>query len=212
MIYDRAAIMNTAWASVARMRKAGHRGTVHELLSRALSCAWWDAKVEMSARRAAAAAQAECEALEARSSADLEAAIVALENRNTLGHDGLERLGKLRAAYRAAIQREEAEREAEAFAAKRALIASAGGRFATVTFIKKDGSERVMRVQPAALKYHVVGEAASEAAKKAIETRAQRHPNLLPVWDAEKAATRSVNLATITRIAVNGAVHEFTIH
>ena len=81
--------------------------------------------------------------------------------------------------------------------------------FAAVTFIKKDGSERTMQVQPATLKFHVKGDAASEAAQKAVETRALRHPHLLAVWDAEAKAARSVNLATITRIAVNGTVHEF---
>ena len=89
------------------------------------------------------------------------------------------------------------------------LIASAGGRFCAVTFTKKDGSERVMRVQPAKLRHHVKGDAATDAGKRATATRAQRHPNLMPVWDAEKDAPRSVNLATVSRIAVNGQVHSF---
>ena len=54
-------------------------------------------------------------------------------------------------------------------------------------------------------------EAASEAAKRAVATRAERHPHLLPVWDAEAKAPRSVNLATVSRISVNGQVHSFPI-
>ncbi|WP_171174918.1 hypothetical protein [Ruegeria sp. HKCCD8929] len=83
------------------------------------------------------------------------------------------------------------------------------GRFTSVTFTKKDGTERVMRVQPAALRQHVKGEVASEAARKAIMTRARRHPHLLPVWDAEARAARSVNLATVTRIAADGHIYHF---
>ena len=79
------------------------------------------------------------------------------------------------------------------------------------TVIKKDGTPRTMRVQPAKLKYHLVGKDASDAAQRASRTRAERHPQLMPVWDADKAATRSLNLATISRIAVNGAVHEYAI-
>ncbi|MEZ5913445.1 MAG: hypothetical protein R3D84_15495 [Paracoccaceae bacterium] len=78
-----------------------------------------------------------------------------------------------------------------------------------MTFTKADGTERAMKVQPAALKFHVKGDDASEAGRKAAATRAQRHPHLLPVWDAEKRAPRSVNLATIRRIAVGGTVHTF---
>ena len=101
------------------------------------------------------------------------------------------------------------QHEAAALEEKRALIASAEGRFASVVFTKKDGTRRMMRIQPAKLKYHVKGDAACEAAQKAVQTRAARHPNLMPVWDTEAAAPRSVNLETISRIAVNGAVHEY---
>lgn len=47
------------------------------------------------------------------------------------------------------------------------------------------------------------------AALRAEQTRKARHPHLLPVWDAKACAPRSVNLATISRIAVNGVVHEY---
>ncbi|WP_288938820.1 hypothetical protein [uncultured Roseovarius sp.] len=200
MQYDRAEIMKAAWVIVRRFQ--GNGETLPALLSRALTSAWFTAKLNASA------AARQPEALEARSAADLQAQIQDMENRDTLGHEGIERLAELRAACRVAEQREHAAAELEE---KRALIASAEGRFATVVFTKKDGTRRVMRVQPAKLKYHVKGDAACEAAQKAVKTRAARHPNLMPVWDTEAAAPRSVNLETVSRIAVNGAVHEYPI-
>ncbi len=94
-------------------------------------------------------------------------------------------------------------------AAKRDLITSAGGRFCAVTFTKKDGTERRMQIQPAALRFRLRGEAASDAAKRATFTRQDRHPHLLPVWDVRAKAPRSINLRTVSRIAVNGHVHSF---
>ena len=98
----------------------------------------------------------------------------------------------------------------EAMDAKRKMIAAAAGRFVSVTFTKKDGTERHMRIQPAALRYHLKGKEASPAARRAARARAQSHPNLLPVWDADARAVRSVNLATVSRIASGGIVQRFT--
>ena len=86
---------------------------------------------------------------------------------------------------------------------------SAGGRFCGVTLTKKDGAERRMQVQPAALNIRVKGDAASERAKRATLTREARHPHLLPVWDVLARAPRAINLATVSRIAVDGQVHPF---
>jgi hypothetical protein len=99
--------------------------------------------------------------------------------------------------------------EAPDLTAKRDLIASAGGRFCAVTFTKKDGSLRKMQVQPAALRLRVKGETAGEAARQAALTRQERHPHLLPVWDIRARAPRSINLRTVSRIAVDGEVHRF---
>ena len=44
------------------------------------------------------------------------------------------------------------------WAAKRNIIASSKGRFASITFTKKDGTVRKIRVQPAKLKFHLKGE------------------------------------------------------
>lgn len=90
----------------------------------------------------------------------------------------------------------------------RQMIESAGGQFASVTFVKKDGSIRVMQVQPAAGKFHVVGDAASESAQQGVETRKALHPHLFPIWDVAAKAFRSVNLDTVTRVAVGKSVFE----
>jgi hypothetical protein len=93
--------------------------------------------------------------------------------------------------------------------AKRDLLASAKGRFCGVTFTKKDGTERSMQLQPAALVPRLKGDRASASAQRASATQAARHPHLLPVWDVRARAPRSINLCTISRIAVDGQVHRF---
>lgn len=130
-----------------------------------------------------------------------------MENRDRLGIHGIELLGQLRRAYYDAKAREDAEAEAQVQAdieEKRDLIRSAKGSFAAVTFIKKDGSTRVMRVQPAKLKYRVKGDAAAPSARRAVATHKARHPHLMAVWDADKAAPRSINLSTVTEVRLDG--------
>ncbi|MGK7654819.1 hypothetical protein ACSQ76_21235 [Roseovarius sp. B08] len=200
MHYDRAEIMKATWVIVRRFQ--GNGEPFNSLMARALVSAWFTAKQEVSVARRVEQSRREAEALAARPAVELAAEITGLENRSYLGHEGQEKLRALRTAHKAASEREAQED-------KRAIIDSAKGRFASVTFTKKDGTERVMRVQPATLKFHVRGAAASEAAQKAAQARAERHPHLMPVWDAEAQAPRSVNLATISRIAVNGAVYNF---
>ncbi len=96
-----------------------------------------------------------------------------------------------------------------AFEKFRNLINSVKGRFCGVQFTKKDVSERTMCIQPAKLKFHLKGDNASEAAQRAVETRKANYPHLMPVWDTAKAAPRSVNLLTVTRIRVDGHTHNF---
>lgn len=133
-------------------------------------------------------------------------AIAALEGKDRWTQADYARIGVLRAALRAAVEHEQA---APAYAEKRQLIEAAKGRFCAVTFTKKDGTERTMQVQPATLRQHVKGDTATDTGKRAVATRKATHPNLLPVWDAKAKAPRSINLATISRIAVNGTVHEY---
>lgn len=172
------------------------------VFAEALRRSWSNVKQaeEQRARRAAEAT---------RPAAELDAEIIRLENRTFLGQDGIARLAALRRAHAAALTREAEEAKAADLAHKRALIASAKGRICAVTFTKKDGAQRVMKIQPATLKFHVKGDAATESGKKAAATRAAHHPHLLPVWDAEAKAPRSVNLETVSRIAVDGQIHLF---
>lgn len=201
MTFNRAEIMIAAWKDTRdhmRMGYAAHQ--LREVFNYCLRRAW-----------AAAKATA---ALLSRSAASLWAEVQDMENRDRLGFHGIERLGQLRRAYYDAKAREYAEAEAQAqadIAEKRDLIRSAKGRFASVTFIKKDGSVREMRVQPAKLKYHVKGHAASPSAQRAAEKRKARHPHLMAVWDADKAAPRSINLATVTEIRLDGMAHAYEV-
>lgn len=85
------------------------------------------------------------------------------------------------------------------------MLESTEGRFASVTFRKKDGSIRTMVIQPAANKYHIKGEAASQSAKKAVETRKANFPNLYNVIEAFTKQFKSIDLDTIEKIKINGA-------
>uniref|UniRef100_UPI0035940294 hypothetical protein n=1 Tax=Blastomonas sp. TaxID=1909299 RepID=UPI0035940294 len=135
-------------------------------------------------------------------------AITALEGKDCWTQTDYARIDVLRAALRVAEQHEVA---APNYTEKQRLIAAAGGRFCAVTFTKADGTERTMQVQPATLQHHVKGDSATDAGKKAVATRKARHPHLMPVWDAQAKAPRSINLATISRIAVDGQVHQYSI-
>lgn len=192
MTLNRTEIMAAAWSETREMMRMGYAAhQLREVFTYCLRRAWAGAK--------AAAA------LLARSAASLWAEVQDMENRDRLGFHGIQRLSQLRRAYHAAKAREDAEAEAQAQAdieEKRDLIQSAKGRFAAVTFIKKDGSTRVMRVQPAKLKYHVKGDAAAPSA---------RHPHLMAVLDADKAAPRSINLATVTEIRLDGLARTYEV-
>jgi hypothetical protein len=93
----------------------------------------------------------------------------------------------------------------------RALIESAKGRFMCVDFIKKDNTLRRMIIQPAALKMHIKGDAASEEAKRRNETWKRNNPNLLPVWDVEKESIRCINMDTVTRIAIDNKEYKYAV-
>jgi hypothetical protein len=205
MTYDRKAIMIEAWEIVRRF--LGNGETLRGLLSRALKLAWETARRAAEVTTALQARREAQEQLEALSADELGRPIQDMENCDTLGVAGHEGLSELRRALAVAKRR-----EAKANDAKRDLIASAKGRFCRVAFTKKDGSARQMTVQPAALKSHVKGAEGCESARRAAETRSERHPHLLPVWDVEKQACRTVNLVTVNQIAVNGTVHEFHAH
>lgn len=185
--YDRAAIMRETWSNIPK----GYFSL--SKLARELRIAWFNAK--MALRRAQ---QTEAERIQEQLST--------LEAKDRWNQNDHAKASELRQALDVARQH---EANAEAYATKRALIASAKGRFCSVAFIKADGTKRVMSVQPSKLAKHVKGDEASQAGRKAAATRQRRHPNLLPVWDAQAQAPRSINLATVTSIQVDGAVHTY---
>ncbi|GAB5447167.1 hypothetical protein [Gymnodinialimonas sp.] len=189
---NRRALMLDAWTNTHRMMTTlGYaRHQMREVFAVELRKAWAAAK----------AATAALKAMAVQSTADLLAQITALQNKDTMGHDGIARLAQLESALDTAKKRE---------AEKRKLIAAGAGRICTVTFTKKDGTARTMKVQPAAMAKRVKGDGATDAGKCAALTRKATHPNLMPVWDVEARAARSINLATITRIAAMGQIHRF---
>ncbi|SHJ24561.1 hypothetical protein SAMN05444417_3301 [Wenxinia saemankumensis] len=166
------------------------------LFANALRRAWTQVKSLVARRRAAVAA-------ETRTPAAIRAELEALENRDTLGPEGRARISELLAAL------PYAEEKAAQNDAKRELIEAEGGRIVTVTFTKADGLERVMKIQPSALRSRVKGEAASPSAQQAAATRKARHPHLFNAWDVEKGGPRSINLGTISRIASRGTVRTY---
>lgn len=90
----------------------------------------------------------------------------------------------------------------------RELIRSAGGRFASVEFVKRDGTVRVMQVQPACDRFHVKGEAGCPSGRQGAATRALSHPELMPIFDVKKKAFRSINLDTVRKVRVDGLEFE----
>jgi hypothetical protein len=88
----------------------------------------------------------------------------------------------------------------------RQIMQSQGSKITSVEFVKKDGSYRKMLVQSAATKTHCVGDAASDSAKQAVETRAANYPNLLNVFDMDRKAIRSIDMDTIFSIRGGGAL------
>lgn len=94
MTYDRRAIMKAAW-TIAR-RFAGNRETWGQRLSRALKCAWDQAKTAQ--RIAGASVIRAADFTFTAQPSDLRAEIIALENTDRLGWAGMQKLSTLKAA------------------------------------------------------------------------------------------------------------------
>ena len=180
---DRAWVMHRAWHYMRVWRSAFSPANI----GRALFYAWGDMKSKMQGLR-----------LTDELSGN-EKELMVLENRNHQTRDDIARMGHLRTA----ITHENAEAD---YSEKRDLI-EAGP--CSVTFTKADGSQRTMRVEPGRVAQHVKGDSATKPGQRATKTRKARHPHLMPVWDAGRRAVRSVNLATVSRIAVGGQVHRY---
>lgn len=92
-MFNRSEIMKTAWI-IAR-RFAGNRETWAQRLSRALKSVWWDAQqAARIAARAAAENAAKAAQFAAMSLADLQRAIVSMENIDFLGFAGMAKLAE----------------------------------------------------------------------------------------------------------------------
>lgn len=189
--YDRRSIMQEAWDRTHDFltRNPGGRRTV--AFAMYLSEAWVNEKSRLAnARRA--------ERLAALTIDQIEAQIARAHHYGQLPDDF--RLTELYPAMKA--KKAEVEN-----AAKRDLIQSA--ETCTVTFTKTNGERRVMRVEARKVSEHVKGDKATRSARIASHTRAFRHPNLLPVWDMEAKAIRSVNLSTVSVIETDTQTHTF---
>ena len=189
--YDRRTIMTEAWdrtRALIALNPGVSRAAAHAMY---LSEEWTNEKSRLAnARRA--------ERLAALTIDQIEAQVARAHHYGELPDDF--RLTELYPA----LEAKKAEGEN---AAKRDLIQSANT--CTVTFTKKDGSRRVMRVEARKVAEHVKGDKATRSARIASHTRAFRHPNLFPVWDTEAKAIKSVNLTTVTRIETANQTHNF---
>lgn len=98
----------------------------------------------------------------------------------------------------------------------KAILEANGSKLASVTFTKKDGSERTMQINLVSNK-GVKGEMASESAKKGVATRAANHPELINVLDMqlrqkgveEYKCRRSINAETVSKIVCGKKVYTF---
>jgi hypothetical protein len=101
---------------------------------------------------------------------------------------------------------------------KRELVAemlkNIGGSIFSAEFIKKDGTPRQGAFRLRVMR-GVLGEAASEAGKKAVATRKENNPHLINVFDMNKVdinqspelikgCWRTLNIETLNWIKVNG--------
>ena len=86
------------------------------------------------------------------------------------------------------------------------IVKEQGSKIFSVTFLKKDGTLRTMLVQDAVTKFLCKGDAASEAARKAVLSRKLNNPNLLNVYDIQKQAIRSINMDTVIQISGKGQI------
>ena len=87
-----------------------------------------------------------------------------------------------------------------------AVIASAGSRFLSVDYAKKDGTITRRVFQTHAGRALLAGDSASDSAKQAVETRKANNPHLVSLYDMTAHGWRSLNLDTTSRMAIDGKV------
>lgn len=84
----------------------------------------------------------------------------------------------------------------------RAILTKAGARFASVVFVKKDGSLRRMTYVNAKHRAHLMKH--TERGDKAAITFAANNPDMLRVYDATKRDFRTVTLPRVICARVDG--------
>lgn len=98
----------------------------------------------------------------------------------------------------------------------KSLLALAGSTMISVKFIKKNGEERKITLNPKTTK-GVAGNNASEVAKKAIVTYNKNNPNIVRCYDSQLAAKgeepnkcwRSFSAESVLEIKVKGKTYSF---
>lgn len=84
----------------------------------------------------------------------------------------------------------------------RQMMASTEARFASVAFVKKDGTVRRMTYVNA--KHRTRHMAHTERGDKASATFRRNNPHMVHVWDAIKGEFRTVTLSRIMTLRVDG--------
>lgn len=84
-----------------------------------------------------------------------------------------------------------------------AVLDEAGSRFVSITFFKKDGTERTLTTCNTAT-VGIKGDDALPSAQQAVETRRENFPNYLNRYDIHKKGWRTVNIDTISEMKVDG--------
>ncbi len=95
-------------------------------------------------------------------------------------------------------------------------IEESGSKLMSVTFTKKDGTQRTMTFNPLTVK-GIKGDKASEQAKQAVATRKANNPNLISVCDQALLSKgdlpakcwRSVNCDTVTIVKIGGKEYTY---
>lgn len=98
----------------------------------------------------------------------------------------------------------------------KALLSTSKSRFASITFIKKNGESRVIVFNPATAK-GIKGDKATESGKQAVATRKKNNPHLISVYDSSLARKgdapekcwRSVNLERVKKLSIGKEVYNF---
>lgn len=91
-------------------------------------------------------------------------------------------------------------------------------QFVSVTFIKKDKTERTITFNKKVEAGKKGWDNISESAQKAISTRSSRHPNLISVFDSNlrakgtepKDCWRFINTDTVIKVVADGVESKFT--